>query len=410
MLQQLQADHPVLADALALMTLLAAACIAFWFAKAVVVRAARRYATTTDHTWDDALIEHRVPSRLAQLIPAAIIYTGVDLMPRFQGDLEDVLLKATGLYTILVVTFTVTALLSSANSIYESFPASRQRPLKGFVQLVQLVVIIVGLLLVVASLLNQEPWVLLSGFGAMTAVLLLIFKDTILSLVASVQLTAQDLVRVGDWIEVPQYGADGDVVDVELHTIKVQNWDKTITTIPTHKLISDAFKNWRGMSESGGRRIKRSLHLDAGSIRFLTEDEVEHFKRFELLKDYIAGKQGDLSSHNVEVGERLDGVNHRHLTNIGTFRAYIVNYLRARPDVHRGMTLLVRQLAPGEKGVPIELYCFTTTTAWGEYEGIQGDIFDHLLAIVGEFDLRLFQQPAGSDIADLARSNPPESV
>ena len=236
----------------------------------------------------------------------------------------------------------------------------------------------------------------------MTAVLLLIFKDTILSLVASVQLTAQDLVRVGDWIEVPQFGADGDVVDVELHTIKVQNWDKTITTIPTHRLISDSFRNWRGMSQSGGRRIKRSLNLDAASVRFLTPEEVDKFKRFALLQDYIAGKQDDLLRHNEGLGYRADGVNQRRLTNIGTFRAYVYNYLSARPDIRKDMTLLVRQLAPGANGIPLELYCFTATTAWSEYEGIQGDIFDHLMAIVPEFGLRLFQKPAGSDVAALA--------
>ena len=402
MLEQLLSIHPALPDLAALLALLLAALLTFWFARAVLVRAAHRFAGYTDHTWDDALIVHRVPSRLAQLLPALIIYTGVDLMPRFEGSVEAIVLKVTSLYTILVVTFTLTAVLSAANTIYESYPVARQRPLKGFVQLVQLVVIIIGLLLVVAALLNQEPWVLLSGFGAMTAVLLLIFKDTILSLVASVQLTAQDLVRVGDWIEAPQFGADGDVIDVELHTVRVQNWDKTISTIPTHKLTSGSFKNWRGMSQSGGRRIKRSIRLDAGSVRFLSDEEVEKFKRFDLLKDYIAGKQGDLLTHNAEVGQAVDGVNHRRLTNLGTFRAYVYNYLRARPDIHPGMTLLVRQLAPGDEGVPIELYCFTTTTAWGEYEGIQGDIFDHLLAIVSEFDLCLFQKPAGADLASLS--------
>ncbi len=389
-------------DILGLAGLLLVALASYWFGRAVLVRAAHRIARATEHTWDDALIEHRVPSRLAQLLPVFIIYAGVDLLPALKGTLEEVLMKITGIYMLLVVTFTVTAMLSTANAIYETYPASRQRPLKGFVQLLQMVVIILGLLLVVSTLLDQEPWVLLSGFGAMTAVLLLVFKDTILSLVASVQLTAQDLVRVGDWIEVPQYGADGDVIDVELHTIKVQNWDKTITTIPTHKLISDSFKNWRGMSESGGRRIKRSLYLDSASVRFLTPEEVEKFKRFELLSDYIAGKQDDLVRHNESLGPLSDGVNQRRLTNVGTFRAYVYNYLKARPDIHRDMTLLVRQLPPGASGVPIELYCFTTTTAWARYEGIQGDIFDHLLAIVPAFGLRLFQQPSGADIAGLA--------
>ena len=237
----------------------------------------------------------------------------------------------------------------------------------------------------------------------MTAVLLLVFKDTILSLVASVQLTAQDMVRVGDWIEMPQFGADGDVVDVQLHTVKVQNWDKTITTIPTHRLITDSFKNWRGMSQSGTRRIKRAVHIDLSSVRFHSADEVSYFERFALLKDYIANKQRELDEYNAGLATAVDdAVNQRRLTNIGTFRAYTLNYLRNHPKIHPDATLIVRQLAPGPEGVPLEIYCFTNTTAWSEYEDIQSDIFDHLLAIVPEFGLRLYQKPAGSDLAGFA--------
>ena len=395
-------------DLVSLAGLLLAALAVYWFAKVVLVRIAHRVALATDYTWDDALIQHRVPSRLAQLLPVFIIYSGVDLLPRFEGTIETLLMKATGIYMLLVLTFTATAALSAANTIYETYPVSRQRPLKGFVQLLQLIVILFGLILVVSTLMDREPWVLLSGFGAMTAVLLLVFKDTILSLVASVQLTAQDLVRVGDWIEMPQFGADGDVIDVQLHTIKVQNWDKTITTVPTHRLISDSFKNWRGMSDAGGRRIKRSLFLDAGSVRFLSEAEVDKFKRFDLLRDYVYGKQHDLTHHNADVGDAGDAVNQRRLTNIGTFRAYVYNYLKARQDIRDDMTLLVRQLAPGPTGVPLEIYCFTETTAWGEYEGIQGDVFDHLLAIVPEFGLVLYQQPSGEDVSQLHAIQAPD--
>ena len=261
-----------------------------------------------------------------------------------------------------------------------------------------------GGLLFIAAVLDRSPVLLLSGFGAMTAVLLLVFKDTLLSLVASVQLTAQDMVRVGDWIEVPQFGADGDVVDVELHTIKVQNWDKTITTIPTHRLISDSFKNWRGMSTSGGRRIKRALYLDASSIHFLSTEELNRCKRFLLLNDYLAGKEGELSKYNKDFAgasaEQQDvAVNMRRLTNIGTFRAYAWRYLKQHPRIRDDMTLLVRQLQPGPQGIPIELYCFTNTTEWNAYEDIQADIFDHLMAIIPEFGLRLFQQPAGTEFS-----------
>jgi miniconductance mechanosensitive channel len=250
---------------------------------------------------------------------------------------------------------------------------------------------------------DKSPWVFLSGLGAMAAVLLLVFRDTILGLVASLQLTGNDMVHVGDWIEMPQYGADGDVIDVALHTVKVQNWDKTITTVPTHKLIAESFKNWRGMSASGGRRIKRALYVDKNSIRFLTDAELERFKQFALLKGYIATKEQELAEYNAGLDYVTDaGVNQRRLTNVGTFRAYIVNYLRHHPKIHHeGMTLLVRQLPPGPEGLPIEVYCFTTTTAWVEYEDIQADIFDHLLAVAYEFGLRLYQKPAGADLAAL---------
>jgi miniconductance mechanosensitive channel len=402
MIEQLAQYHPALPDIAVLAILLFAAGLAYWFASRVLVAAVRSLAKRSAHTWDDALIKNRVAAKLAQLVPVYIIYTGVDLLPSIDLTVETLLLNVTSAWSIVVVVITITAVLSAANDIYESNPQARQRPIKGFIQLLQLVVLIIGGLLIISALLDRSPVLLLSGFGAMTAVLLLVFKDTLLSLVASVQLTAQDMVRVGDWIEVPQFGADGDVVDVELHTIKVQNWDKTITTIPTHRLISDSFKNWRGMSASGGRRIKRALHLDASSIHFLSEEEIARCKRFHLLEEYLAGKEEELARYNqqLSLAEQVDAaVNMRRLTNIGTFRAYAWRYLKQHPQIHQHMTLLVRQLPAGPQGVPIELYCFTTTTAWGEYEDIQADIFDHLLAIVPEFGLRLFQQPAGSEFS-----------
>jgi miniconductance mechanosensitive channel len=256
--------------------------------------------------------------------------------------------------------------------------------------------------MIIAAVLNRSPLLLLSGFGAMTAILLLVFRDTILSLVASVQLTAQDMVRVGDWIEMPQFGADGDVVDVQLHTVKVQNWDKTITTIPTHRLISDSFKNWRGMSQAGGRRIKRALFLDVSSIRFQTKEEIDRFRRFALLEEYIDQKEKELATYNEGLPRKVDAnVNQRRLTNVGTFRTYVFNYLKHHPRIRQDMTLLVRQLAPGPEGLPLEIYCFTDTTAWAVYEDIQSDIFDHFLAIVPEFGLRIYQKPSGADVAAL---------
>jgi miniconductance mechanosensitive channel len=307
---------------------------------------------------------------------------------------------------IVIAARAATAFLSAANSIYDSAPENRTKPIKGYTQVVKIVLYLVAGLLVVATLMDRSPLLFLSGIGAMTAVLLLVFRDTILSLVASIQLTGNDMIHVGDWIEMPAYGADGDVIDVALHTVKVQNWDKTITTIPTHALIENSFKNWRGMSQSGGRRIKRSLYVDLSTVRFLEPAEIDRFGGWSLLSDYIATKRADLDSWNAAEGrDQTVNADVRRLTNVGTLRAYIEAYLRAHPMIHEGMTLLVRQLQPSETGLPIEIYCFTSTTEWNAYEGIQGDIFDHIFAIIPEFGLRAFQSPAGADLAGLRQGN-----
>jgi miniconductance mechanosensitive channel len=301
--------------------------------------------------------------------------------------------------------------MRAADAIYDSHPEYRQRPIKGYLQVVSIFVYLLAGLLVLTALMNRSPWIFVSGIGAMTAVLLLIFRDTILSLVASIQIASDDLIRVGDWIEMPDLGADGDVIEVALHTVKVQNWDKTITTIPTHRLISDSFKNWRGMSLSGGRRIKRAVSIDLQTIRFLSEEEIARFEGWALLSDYIARKKNELSEANASrTGDGIASADHRRLTNIGTFRAWIWAILRENPNVHQtGHTLLVRQLAAGPQGVPIEIYCFTNDTAWVRYEDIQGDLFDRIMAMVPEFDLRIFQEPSGADLRrlteGLAKSN-----
>ena len=287
MLEQLGSIHPLLPPGLGLLALLAGAVIVNLIVKQVLVRAVRAFAKRSSITWDDALVTHNVFGRLVQVVPALIVYVGVPIVPGLPAGGTQLIRNVAMGYMVLMLTMALTAMLSAANTIYAASPVAKARPLKGFVQLVQIVVWIVGGLLIVATVLDRSPLLLLSGFGAMTAILLLVFKDTILSLVASVQLTAQDMVRVGDWIEMPQFGADGDVVDVQLHTVKVQNWDKTITTIPTHRLITDSFKNWRGMSRAGARRIKRAIFIDVSSIRFQTQDEVDHFTRFALLKDYV---------------------------------------------------------------------------------------------------------------------------
>ena len=244
-----------------------------------------------------------------------------------------------------------------------------------------------------ATLINRNPLILLSGLGAMAAVLMLIFQDTILSLVASLQLGSNDMVRIGDWIEMPSQNADGDVIEIALHTVKVRNWDKTITTLPVRKLITDSFKNWRGMQETGGRRIKRSLYIDQRSVRFLDEAEMQRLEDFVVLNDYLERKRRELAEWNRELEQQgAKPINERRVTNLGTFRAYVEQYLRNNAHIRQDMTLLVRQLQPGATGIPLEVYCFTNDTRWAVYEGIQSDIFDHLLAILPIFDLRVFQQ------------------
>ncbi len=402
MMERLAEIHPALPSATGAVALLLAAIAVHLLVKGIVVKTLTTIARRSRVKWDDALIEHNVVGRLVQIVPGLIVYVGVPFVPGLPESLVQLTRNVATGYMVLMSTMALVALLGAGNTIYAALPVARTRPLKGFVQLLQIAVWLFGAVLMVAAVLDRSPLLLLSGFGAMTAILLLVFKDTILSLVASVQLTAQDMVRVGDWIEMPQFGADGDVVDVQLHTVKVQNWDKTITTIPTHRLISDSFKNWRGMSQTGARRIKRAIHLDVNSIRFQTPDEVNHFKRFALLKDYIEGKEAELDEYNAALGVAVEeAVNTRRLTNIGSVRAYAFNYLSRHPEIHPGMTLLVRQLAPGPEGLPLEIYCFTNTTVWAEYERIQADVFDHLLAVVPEFGLRLYQQPAGSDLSGL---------
>ena len=411
MFEQLGTIHAILPPIAGLLALLAAAVIINLIVKNVLVRAVRAFAKRSSASWDDALVAHNVFGRLAQVVPALIVFLGTPFLPDLPEGVVQLIRNVTTGYMVLMLTLALTAMLSAANTIYAASAVAKERPLKGFVQLLQIIVWVLGGVMIVSAVLDRSPLLLLSGFGAMTAILLLVFKDTILSLVASVQLTAQDMVRVGDWIEMPQFGADGDVVDVQLHTVKVQNWDKTITTIPTHRLITDSFKNWRGMSLTGARRIKRAIYIDVSTIRMQTRDEVEHFKRFALLKDYIRNKEQELADYNAGLATEVDSeVNRRKLTNVGTFRAYAYNYLKNHPNIHKGMTLIVRQLGPGPEGLPLEIYCFTNTTEWAVYEGIQSDIFDHLLAIVPEFGLRLYQKPAGSDLANLSQLGRGEGV
>jgi miniconductance mechanosensitive channel len=384
---------------------LAGLALIVWLANTVtrnlLVRAITRTAKLAPSIWDDALLGRGVIARLANVVPALVAYYGIDFVEGLPANAALVVRGVSSAYVVLTIALALSNLLNAVGAIYEQRDPerARARPIKGYLQVAKLVIFFIAGILIVATLFNRDPLILLSGLGAMTAVLMLVFKDTLLSLVASIQLSTHDMLRVGDWIEMPQLNADGFAIDISLHTVKVQNWDKTITTIPTWRLISESYKNWRGMFESGGRRIKRALYLDQTSVRFLTPEERQRLRRFALIDAYLDRKQAELEAFNAKlIAEGKDPVNTRRVTNVGTFRAYVQAYLENHPRVHKDMILLVRQLQPGPTGLPLEIYCFTATTAWVEYEGIQADIFDHLYAILPEFGLRVFQQPSGEDV------------
>lgn len=390
--------QPQWAQALIGLALLALAALAVnWLLKRVLLKLAAPFLDTRSNTLDKAA------TRLATVAPLLLVSRGVELIEHLPQELQGLISNIAQASIVLSIAMAISKGLDYVNEVYNRRPQARNTPIKGYIQILKIAVYCAAAILAIATLIEQSPLLLLSGLGAMAAVLLLVFKDTILSLVASVQLSSNDMLRVGDWIEMPGMNADGDVIDIALHTVKVQNFDKTITTIPTYKLIADSYRNWRGMSESGGRRIKRALPLDQNSVRFLGDEEVQDLRRFRLLGDYLAAKDAELRDWNArELAGGSNPVNARRITNIGTFRAYVIAYLQAHPSLSGAKTLLVRQLDPTPQGLPLEIYCFTDTTDWAEYEGIQADIFDHLLAILPEFGLLLFQQPSGMDLAGLA--------
>ena len=355
-----------------------------------------------DVRWARVFWHDQVLRRLARVVPSLVVQAGIGAVPHLDPVAFAVIRNLAVALTVLQLVRTLNALLNAILQEQESRPEGARtatRSIKSYVQLGKLALALIGAIVIVAVLIDRSPLILLSGLGAMSAVLMLVFKDTILSFTAGVQLSSNDMLRVGDWIEMPQMGADGAVIDIALHTVKVQNWDKTITTIPTWRLMSESYRNWRGMSESGGRRIKRQLRIDSATVRFLSDADIDRLERIALLAPYLAAKRQAVHSANAALGEGAAvPANLRRLTNIGTFRAYVQAYLQAHPGVHQGMTLMVRMLEPTAEGVPLELYCFTATTAWVQYEAIQGDIFEHLLALLPEFDLRLYQSPTGWDI------------
>jgi miniconductance mechanosensitive channel len=402
-MSSLAVDHPVLVQALKLIGLGLLAWIANAISSRWILVAVRRVAKMSRTGWDDAMVEARLFQRVANLVPILVIYFGIHAI----GDAPTLVSTVQRVMLALIVVFAaviLSAFLNAVNSVYSGVEGSGHRPIKGYLSFVRILMFGLCGLMALSLLMDRSPWIFLSGLGALTAVLLLVFKDTLLSLVASLQITSNHLIHIGDWVEMPQFGADGDVIDVALHTVKIQNWDKTITTVPTYAFINGAFKNWRGMSDSNSRRIKRSLFIDITSIRFLEEDEIQRFSRFSLLRDYVADKRTSLEEYNADPDrDRSINADIRRLTNVGMFRAYLLSYLKNHPKIHQDLTLIVRQLSPGPEGLPIEIYCFSNDIAWANYEGIQSDIFDHFFAIAPEFDLRVFQNPSGADLVALGR-------
>ena len=366
----------------------------------VVVRAVRKAASKTESTWDDRLVQRRVFSQLSHLVPALIIYLlGPQVL--ISPELSLWVMRGAELYALAALLTTANRVLTVGREIYEEeYEISRRFPIRVYVQVLKIVLSVGAIILGVSIVTGNSPLLLLSGLGAMMAVILLVSKDSLQGLVAGIQLVSNDMVRPGDWVEVPQHGADGDVIEITLHTVKVQNWDKTIATVPTYALISEGFKNWRGMEESDGRRIKRSIFLDVSSVRFCQPEMIEHFKSIEILRDYVERKEAELAEHNRARGinEAVE-VNGRRMTNVGVFRNYLAAYLTAHPMVNSSMTLIVRQLQPTPQGLPLEVYAFIADKRWAEYEAIQSDIFDHIFAALPQFGLRAFQAPSGEDVA-----------
>lgn len=409
---------------LCIIAIILVAWLAHFVTTRVLLKIVRRIAKRTKTDWDDILIKNKVFSGLAHLVPAFIlVYTANFSLPPNVPNLEDLgsdmidklsvdyylglaafLHKIAKMYFIFIIIYVANALLNSALEIYNTTAYALHRPIKGYVQLVKILVYFMSAIMIISILLERDPTYLLTGLGAVAAVLLLVFKDTILGFVASIQLSANNMVKIGDWIEMKSHGADGTVLDITLNTVKVQNWDKTISTIPTYALVSESFNNWKGMEESDGRRIKRSVSIDMSTIKFCDAAMLHRFEKFDLIREYVIQKEKELKEYNA--GKNLseeDYISGRHQTNVGVFRKYLEVFLKEHPMINTEMTFLVRQLHPTGKGLPIEIYVFSKDQRWANYEAIQSDIFDHVLAVVPEFELKVFQEPSGADISNLAK-------
>jgi miniconductance mechanosensitive channel len=393
----------LLADALGVLCLIAAMWLVNWVAKRIITKVVRRVVLHTAATWDDVFLRCGVFTRLSHLAPVLVLAAFKSRFFARQEAWLEVMRVVVNVYLVVIALLVIAALLDAIVALYYMRSGSGRIPLKGFIQGAQLVLFLSGGILILSLVLGRSPRYFLSGLGALTAVLLLVFRDALLGLVAGIQISVNRMVQVGDWIELPKYDADGDVIEVGLTTTKVRNWDNTITSIPTHALTSEPLKNWRGMRESGGRRIKRAIYLDIASFRFVDEALMSKLLTFRLLRPYLEQKLRELEDERSRHGRDTDApLDRRRLSNIGCFRAYVAAYLRAHPRLRHDMDFLVRQRQPSDKGLPLEVYVFSSDTRLAAYESIQSDIFDHLLTVVPEFDLRVFQSPTGHDFRELA--------
>ena len=380
------------------------AFLADFITRRLILKGIRSLIKKTKTKLDDILIERNVFHRIAHIVPALIVYFTAQFVFKDYPVFEAIFERLALVYIVIMVILAIDSFLNALHSIYLTLPIAEGRSIKGYVQVVKIIVYFTSVILIIAILMKESPKVLLGGLGAMAAVLMLVFKDTILGFVASIQLSGNQMVSQGDWIEMPSHNADGDVIDISLNTVKVRNWDKTITTIPTYALVSESFRNWKGMEESGGRRIKRSINIDMNTVMFVDGKMAGKLKKIHLLTEYIEFRQEEISKYNED--NKIDGsilVNGRRMTNLGTFRIYVEQYLKNHPKVHQDLTMLVRHLQPTETGLPIEIYVFSNDQAWAKYEAIQADIFDHILAVIPEFGLRVFQAPSGIDFQEFSK-------
>ncbi len=379
--------------------LITVSSVAFVLTKRIFLHYLYQVFRRTSFSWDDMFAETRAFDKLAHIVPAVLVLLMAPVVFADFGQILPFIIKLSEAYLIIVSMTVFFAIIKVGEFSLSRHPAFSDKPLTSYFQLIRILLYIVTIILVLSVILDKSPIYFLSAFGAMTAILLLVFKDTILGLVASVQMSSNDMVRVGDWVEMPKFNADGDVIDINLNTVKVQNWDKTITTIPTYYFITDSFKNWRGMQETGGRRIKRAIFIDAYSVKLVDPETREKFKKYQLVRDHVETRQQEIEEdnkkNNIDTSVLING---RRMSNLGVFRKYIENYLRNHPKIKQDMTIMVRQLATENKGIPLEIYCFTDTTAWAEYETIQSDIFDHLYSTASFFDIEIFQEPGGKDL------------